>query len=63
MWCSSWSADSEPGWATQGASTIDELHKKARFLRIIGRRLADESPARRHHHQRSANYERRMPFS
>jgi IMP dehydrogenase len=51
------------GMGYTGASTIDELHKKARFLRISAAGLAESHPHDVTITKEAPNYERRMPFS
>jgi len=51
------------GMGYTGASTIDELHKKARFLRISAAGRAETHPQDVTLTKEAPNYERRMPFS
>ena len=62
-WCTSWSAACGPAWATPAPATIEELHKKARFIRISAAGLAESHPHDVQITKEAPNYERRLPFS
>jgi IMP dehydrogenase len=46
-----------------GAGTIEELHRKARFMRISAAGLAESHPHDITITKEAPNYERRLPFS
>jgi len=51
------------GMGYTGAATIEELHKKARFMRISPAGLAESHPHDVTITKEAPNYERRLPFS
>jgi IMP dehydrogenase len=51
------------GMGYTGSATIEELHKKARFLRISSAGLAESHPHDVTITKEAPNYERRLPFS
>ena len=51
------------GMGYTGAATIEDLHKKARFMRISSAGLAESHPHDVTITKEAPNYERRLPFS
>jgi IMP dehydrogenase len=51
------------GMGYTGAASINELHKKARFVRISPAGLVESHPHDVTITKEAPNYERRMPFS
>jgi IMP dehydrogenase len=46
-----------------GSATIDELHRRARFIRITAAGLTESHPHDVTITKEAPNYERRLPFS